>query len=713
MKIQNSCRPQLAGWALVFIPALGVSQETGSPGQTAGPTQLEEVVVTTQKRSETLQDVPIAVTAFSAETLREHEIVNLEGISQGAPNLNITKNQTTANSAQVYIRGVGQDDSTPVNEPGVGIYLDDVYIARSQGGLFDLPGIERVEVLNGPQGTLYGRNSSGGAIRLITAKPSLDTAETQGDVTIGSFDERDLRLGASTPLVPGVLAVKVDASSIENNGYVKRLSDDETIDRTNRQTLRAALRWLPVTGLTVDLSTDYTNDRSGQQAPIPLTAGASLPGARAPLFGYYVSDPSARDLGNYEGWGVAATVKWDLDAFSLKSITAERSFQNEFFADLQGRGGTPASGPASNLFRNLDQNQSSQEFQIVSQATGPLTYVGGLFYLHEWLSDLDLLLIRDAYTQVTDSLAAYGEVSYAFTVPWSVTVGGRVTNDSKEFNLNALSLNGPFVVNDAKKSWTEFTPKVATSYKVEENLLLYASWQRGYKAGAFQGFPQSAADVTGQTLAPEKVDAFETGIKSEFLDQRLRVNADIYYQNYKDLQVAVFEFLPDGEFAFQSADAQARMWGTEFQVSAALSDHLSVYANAGTFSGEYTGAEASVVSQVCIRCGYMKFMPKWSEKSGFTWRSALGSGEWIAGGDLAYTDKVYFSTDIVDSNSQKAHELIDGRLGYESAGKKWSILLTGENLSNVKWASTGTTSGGGSLFVEPPRTWFLRVGTRL
>ncbi len=696
-------------------PAMALAQQSSdaaapAPNAAKSAAQLEEVVVTARKRSESLQNVPIAVTAFSKTALGDQQVMNLEGLNGAAPNLTLTKNQTTANSAQIYIRGVGEDDSTPVNEPGVAVYIDDVYIARSQGALFDMLNVQQVEVLNGPQGTLYGRNSSGGAVKVVTIKPSLDAFSGDADLTVGSFDRVDFRAGVNMPVIQDKLGLSLNVLSFNSDGYVTDVATGKKIEGTSRQGVQSALRWKPASDVTVDLAFDFTRDNSGIQAPVPLAAGGSLSGNEKPLFGYYDSDPKAPDLNHFVGGGASADITWDRHGYLLKSISAIRHFDNDFDGDLQGRGGGGLSSGGSFLFRDLHDTQYTQELQIVSDNSSRLSYVGGLFYLHEDMHNLDDFLLVDNYHQYTDSLAAYGELTYKITDRLSLTGGGRFSYDHKSFQINAVGFNGPFAVGDARKAFNDFTPKVSLSYQETAHALAYATWQEGYKAGAFQGFPQSASDVTTQILNPEKVSSYEIGEKTEWLDNKLRLNADIYYENYSNLQVALFNFLPGGVFAFQSANAQARMYGAEFQAQGTLSSELSAYLTAGYFHGEYTGAQASVGGQVRLNAGYMKFMPDFNMKTGLNYRHPIANlGYFVANVNVSYTTREYFSTDIVLSNSQAPHELVDAKIGFETPERKWGVYIGGQNITNVKWASTGTTSGGGSLFVEPPATWSVTL----
>jgi iron complex outermembrane receptor protein len=665
--------------------------------ETSAVAEIEEVVVTARKREETLQDVPVAVSAFSAESLERMQIGGLADLSVQVPNFGAGRNQTTPNSAQLYVRGVGQDDSTPTNEPGVGVYVDGVFMARTQGALLDLLDFERVEVLRGPQGTLYGRNTSGGAISFVTRKPDLERAGLRGEYTVGKFGRNDLKISGSAPLVEGRLAAKFDVVSLDREGYMTRRSDGRDTNRIDRRAGRLAVRWQATDDVIVDVVADIARDRSGMYAPAPLAVGGPLPGNRTPRFGYYVTDANALDLNEYDGSGYSATVSWDLGALDFKSVTAFRRFDNQFWGDLRGRSAT--SGGGTDLFRNLKQNQFTQEFQLASAGEERLSWVAGLFYLKEDIDNLDIFLLRHQWAQKSTSYAAYADLTYELTDALSVNAGGRYTKDEKRFSINATGLPGPFSVGGVSKSWDEFTPKLGLSWKSEQGPLLYATWQKGYKAGAFQGFPQRASDVTGQILPPERVAAYEAGVKADWLDRRLRTNFAVFDTDYTDLQIAVFA--PNGSFEARSADAKIR--GAELEVTARPTSSLSLFATAAWLDGEYTRSTGAATK---LNAG-LKFTPESSFTAGAEWTHSIGGGEIFVGANASYVDDVFFSTELAPSNSQKGHELVDARIGYAGDDGRWRVTLGGRNLTNVEWAATGTIAGDGSLFPSEPRTWSL------
>lgn len=711
-------RIALSGISMIAITAFmssgATAQTAPAPSATASDVESPgDIVVTARKRNESIQNVPIAITAFDSAALDRKQARSLDDLSFGAPNIAITKNQTTSNSAQIYIRGIGQDDSSPTNEPGVGVYIDDVYLARSQGALLDLIDIERVEVLRGPQGTLYGRNSTGGAIKLITRRPDLTSPSFLGDATIGSFGRLDIRASVSVPIVTDTLAIKLDALTLNRNGYVTRLRDGADINRVERQGYRGSLLWQIAPGASLYVTADYSRDRSGQTAPSPLAippagVGPVLPGNRQPLFGYYVSDPNAPDLYNYDGGGVSASLAIDTGIGQLKSVTAYRKFHNVFWSDLRGRSAT--SGGGTDLNRDLHQNQFTQELQLASSGGGALNYVVGAFYLREKIENHDIFLRDHNYAQTTDSIAGYADLSYDIARGLSVTAGGRYTSDAKTISETATTLVGTFAISDFRKRFNQFTPKLGLSYKPSKDLLLYASWQKGFKAGAFQAFPQRITDITDQTLAPERVVSYEGGFKATLFKGAVQFNGTAFYLDYQDIQLALL----DSGLNFVARTAGARAWGTEFEAYARLGGGFSVDATLGTFDSKINRVNTADPLTAALFGTRIKHVPRFNAQISPSYETDLGNGHaFFIGGTARYVSSIYFDAANTPYAFQKGHEVVDGFVGVKLANDKARITLGVQNATDVRYALTATAAGQGSLFPAPPRTWSLSFRSKL
>ncbi len=687
---------------LAVCGALSAALSIGAIAQT--PIEvgaLEEIVVSARKRNESIQDIPIAVSAVTEAAMERQQFRDLRDMSFSVPNLIAYKNQTTANSSAPFIRGIGQDDSTPVAEQGVATYVDDVYMARSQGGLVDLIDFERIEVLRGPQGTLYGRNSSGGALKFVTRKPSLTETRFVGDATLGSFNRIDLRAAYSMPLIQDKLGIKIEAISRDRDGYMTRVDNGDKVNRIDRQAARLSVRYAISDNLTMDVAIDAARDRSGIQTPSAIrpAAGGSLPGGYEFVYGSpYRTGADVIDKNVFNGWGASNILTWQTGLGEFKSVSAFRRFDNEFHSDLGGR-------PANlDLYRVLDQRQFTQEFQLASSGEDAFNYAVGLFYLDEKFHNVDVFLFLDDYLQSTKSYAVYGEGSYKIFDRTRITFGGRYTQDKKSIDGNYIGIGGIFSVSGLEANFNNFSPKLGADFRLTDNALLYATVTGGYKAGGFQGFPQNLTDITQETVRPEEVRAFEIGAKTEWLDGRVIVNGAAYFSDYKDKQVNSFNPATLG-FVARSVDAEIK--GIELEVTARLTNDLILSGFLSTLDGKVTKADAAdpLVPPVGKK---LPFVPNVSGKIGLDWNVPLaGGGEWFVGANIAYKGKIYFATSNEPFAIQKAHELVDARFGYRTADNKLEISVGGRNLTDEQWADTGALIDGGVLWMAEPRTWSI------
>lgn len=687
---------------LAACGALSVTLSMVSVAQTPVESgALEEIVVSARKRNESIQDIPIAVSAVTEAAMERQQFRDLRDMSFSVPNLVAYKNQTTANSSAPFIRGVGQDDSTPVAEQGVATYVDDVYMARSQGALVDLIDFERVEVLRGPQGTLYGRNSSGGALKFVTRKPSLTETRFVGDATLGSFDRLDLRASYSMPLIQDKLGVKVEAVSRDRDGYMTRVDNGDDVNRVDRQAARMSLRYAISDDLLLDVALDGARDRSGIQTPSAIrpAANGSLSGGYAFVYGDpYRTGADVRDKNVFNGWGASNILTWQTGWGEFKSVSAYRRFDNEFYSDLGGR-------PANlDLYRVLDHRQFTQEFQLASTGEGVFNYAVGLFYLEEKFHNVDVFLFLDDYFQSTQSYAVYGEGSYKIFDRTRVTFGGRYTQDKKSIDGNYIGIGGTFSVAGLKADFNNFSPKLGLDYRLNERALLYATVTEGYKAGGFQGFPQNRTDITQEIVRPEEVSAFEIGAKTEWLNGRVIVNGAAYFSDYKDKQVNSFNPATLG-FVARSLDAEIK--GIELEFTARVTDDLTLSGFFATLDGKVTKVVAGdpLVPPVGKT---LPFVPDVSGKIGLDLNiPVVGGGEWFVGTNIAYKGKIFFATFNEPFAVQKAHELVDARFGYRTADRKLEVSVGGRNLTDKEWADTGAVIDGGVLWMSEPRTWSM------
>ena len=557
----------------------------------AANAQLEEVVVTAQKVEASLQDTPIAITAFTGDTLEALGAANATDIGDFAPNVSIVKTFGSAGNIRTNIRGVSTGDPSLAVDPKVGMYVDGAYIARNAGAVFDIVDLERIEILRGPQGTLWGKNTTGGAINIITQKPSGEFGFKQS-FTFGNFGEFRSLTSVDTAEFGGFSA-KLSYLMNDNDGWADNTNPEgeDDLGGTDTDAYRIALRW----DITDTLSADYAYDYSEFDAvPLPLQIthigpGATDPniiGAFEPSSGTFYSgynplnemlsvlEPDDRvEKFNLDGnteehteiSGHNLTLIWEGNLMTVKSITAYRDYESALPGnDLDG-GSWQFNGESVPMFHaenTKEQDQFSQEFQFIGTAFDDrLDYVAGLFYFEEEGEEINpwdaMFYINDPSTPVllrgigpalgswysidNESMAAFGQLKYYINESWDVTLGLRYTKDDKEITLldEDPRIDGPHTASD---DWSEFTTDLVVGWQFNDEIRFYAKRAEGYNAGVFSLGALNHSDYTDfevfDTPAdPEEITSYELGMKSEWLDRTLRVNAAAYFNDNENLQV--------------------------------------------------------------------------------------------------------------------------------------------------------------------------------
>lgn len=536
----------------------------------------DEILVTAQRRAERVQDIPLAVSAFSAAAIQEQGIVTLEQVAPRVPNFYF--GSFGALRPQLYIRGIGSHQFDPGSEASVGVFADDAYLGRSSGVFGSMKDIERIEVLRGPQGTLYGRNTIGGAINVITRAPT-ETFEAQAEIGASNYDGYDLFGVVSGPLAEsGAVRGRVAAWRTYRDGYMTNLTTGNRFQGTDNWGGRARLDFVPndrlTIGLTAEISRDDGQGFAGEsEGAGPWSAGpppAAVNPAN-PLFVFFAAgggpepqptpdrfeaylsfDPRLqRDIDAY-----AARVDYDAASATLTSITSFRSLDASDSRDLEG-----SSLSVIDQYSTETSDQWTQEFRITSNPGGALSFGGrldwilGVFYYHDESSRRDRFELGvnsvigggGAQTDTTstayetESSAIFGQATYHFTDAFEVTLGARYTHDSKEATSIGTTTDAaplvpaPFATTN-EDSWSSFDPRIVATYHFSPDLTIYASWSTGFKSGGFQYVPFSAAQAD-IIFNPEEIEAFEVGLKSEWFDRRLRVNLAAFHYDYQDLQI--------------------------------------------------------------------------------------------------------------------------------------------------------------------------------
>ena len=593
---------------MVLRPMLGDAAETPDAAAPA-PTHrhdagLDTIVVTAQRRSENVQDVAMAVAVFGGNDLLEAGVTDAMQLQTVVPSLTYV---TTGNNAQPYLRGIGTRQSAVGLEPSIATYIDDRYIARPFAAMFDMLDIERVEILKGPQGALYGRNAAGGAIRAITKDPQDRSVEIAGRV--GNYAGRRLQVAAGGPLSDR-LRGQITAAMERRDGFATNLvpSGRATADDLDRQIYRGKLLWDVTDGINAKLTVSgwkYT-DWSGAD----LVAAGVPEANRGVAFYGGVTSHERREFataiaGDNDLSETAADLRFDvsLDGLSFVSITTytESDFEQTFDVDA-------SSIALIDLHATEPSETWSQEFNLLSREGAGLEWLAGGYFYRQKSSNVyvfaDSVSAQPAFpvgTDVsnglqrvlTDSYAVFAQAAYPFRERWTATLGGRWTRERKAATLDAVPgavTNAPTPYADTR-DWEEFTPRVALEHRGDFGLV-YLSYSRGFKSGGYN-YPASVNPV----LNPETLDSYEIGVKSDLADDRLRLSSALFFYDFKDLQVSRNG---GGVFITTENAASARVHGLEIDVDVVITDDLSLRSGIALVDSEYSDYTAAVLVPLMV-----------------------------------------------------------------------------------------------------------------
>lgn len=739
----NSAIPSLRRTALaVAIPVSSLLATASFSPSSHAATALEEVVVTARKRAENLQQTPIAVTAITGDTLAQAGISQLTAIDRQTPNLTFTVGTGGGGSTvNAFIRGVGETDFIITTDPTVGLYMDGVYMARAFGANMELKDVERIEVLRGPQGSLFGKNSIGGAINVITRKPSGES-EAELEVSVGSRNHRGFAFYGQTAL-SDTLAASLSYQQKDAEGWQSRPGADA--GEINLATARAILNWTPSDNFESTLSVDWNEqDQTGYPNVMLSWQDGSFFGdlwnslnptdpcctPNSDIDVSSASGPLPND--DVDGAGLNWTNVWQLGALELKAITGYRETRVLFGRD----GDNSASNYAGDLHR-VDHEQWSQEFQI-SGGNSTMNWVAGLYYFEEEsLNTTDLLIIEGANTSVrynneqrATSYAAYGHINYSLTERLDVYAGLRHTRENKDFEQEILSLESgtPFVFAipgqpadscdfdptstrfDCAEDWGNTSPKLGLSYHFNDNTMGYAHVSRGFRSGGYNGRAfGSAADL--QEYKPETLTSYEAGVKTELLQRSLRLNAAIFHNTYEDIQLLITRA---GSVATENA-SEASISGIELEATWLPTANWRVQSGLGYLeddsdgwtdtTGDYTDTE-------------LKQTPDLTFNLASDYRFDLGEhGSIQARADMKYTSEYYLNAVNTEQLRTAGHTIFNASLSYEPVDQAWQLSLQGLNLGDKRVLNSGFDGSGFFGFVEgsynKPRTYLLSFTYRL
>ncbi len=727
---------------------------------------IDQITVTTRKRAESLQQTPIAITAFTGDSLRERGLTSLMEVGSFAPNvkMNISPGGSGAgHNSQIYIRGLGQSDFLFTTDPAVGTYIDGVYHPRTLGGNMDLLDIERIEIARGPQGTLFGKNTIGGAVSIISAKP---TGETGGyaELTIGKFDRIDGRGSFDFPIVEDKLFAKVSFSSKNRDGYGKRLdfNTGALIDRSgsdNEAAGRLALRYLPTEDITVDLTADVSRLRE-ESPPITLLAADPAGGLPitfwnafvSPSFGsiyddrFITGDPDVSfgtgpNENTLDAWGLGLTIEWDAGPVTIKSITAYREMEASF-----GRDGDGSPLPIVQTNQRQDQDQISQELQILGDSFDDrLHWVLGGFYFNEFGRDDNDVVLTSGLFGALETLGIFGPpgnavniafdldfdvfneidiTSYAFfthnvfdlTDKLSLSGGARLTYEKKDYFSNhfrVASLVPLIFEKRVKDNWTAVTYDGGVDYQATDDMLVYAKASRGFKSGGFNGRPINDGSVG--SYDPEFLFAVEGGVKADWWDNRLRTNLAVFYNDYKDIQLTAVTTDSFGALAILVSNAgTAESFGVELEVEVEPIDGLNIQASLGYLDIEYKTISAIAAADGLTLQDKLQRAPELTSSISAEYSIPVQDYGFLKiRGDWAYTARSELSVKNVPLLRERPHSIVNGRIAFEDPDNGWEIAAFMTNMTDIRVIRGGVSalSSFGTLegIFNRPREWGVSI----
>lgn len=667
-----------------------------------------DVVVTAQRREQSLQDVPIAITAFNAEALERTAATGIQDVAGKAPGVTLT--QFNIGEPQIFIRGVGTTSDSAASDPSIGVSIDEVSIGRAGASSLAFLDVERVEILRGPQGTLYGRNASGGALNVYTKKPRFENfAQLTG--RLGSFDELGVeavlnrQLGEDTA---GRLALRWN----QNDGYAESLPSGRGLEGGEQFGLRAQVlhnagEWSFLGGV------DYSKDDMQGHARIPVLA-SSTPAPFVTLVNSLRAGMDVRQsfssADNYqkrENWGLTGRADWTgAEHFDVVSLTSYRSNDYSWRDNL---GGLPFPGFPLSVDDRAEENakQISQEFRLTSKSGANINWVAGLYMFREEVERSERFLVQTALPIAPPSLggdttfdqdatntsyAVFGQATMPFADIWELTVGARWTHDEREVHQIAIDNEGganppagiplgptgqPYNVKE-DASFEEPTWKLALAVEPLDNMRFYVSYDRGYKAGAYPSASQTGVQAT-TPLRSELLDNYEIGAKTTLADGRLRLNAAAFMLDYTDLQV--YELLG---LTLVTSNAEAEVRGFEIETAFAVNHNI-------TIGGSYTQLDAKFTSNATsgnLTLPYDGNVLPRSPDSQFT---LYADGQWdVFGGMLAarvdyqWTDDFYFDPSNAPEVLVPSYGLVSAFASWEApSGLKFSVY--GKNLGDEEY----------------------------
>jgi iron complex outermembrane receptor protein len=695
--------------ALGIVPAAAQAQAQTQAAPTSD--QLGDIVVTAQRRSEPLQRVPLAATAFTAADLGTRKIDTATDLIKSSPGLVGGNNNGNSAASSFFIRGLGQDDSSPLSDPAVGVYIDDVYVARQYANNLTTYDIDRIEVLRGPQGIFYGRNTSGGAVKVETVKPS-DQFDVHGEAQYGNYRSYQLKGSVNIP-ISDTFFMRVGAFTTQRDkSLVKNIETGKDNYVANSTGQRLQFRYLPSDRFTVDASLERTRSTT----PGDTSANLDVPGSDI----YHTQSAYQGNYSHVRDLRGILTIAYRGDDFTVKSISAYDRPEWAYSLDFTG-----SPNPFFILTADLRARVLSQEFQLSSDM-GRLHFTGGLFAFNERDHNIDeqnvfsgVVHARNRYTNETTSLAAYGQLKFDITDNLKISGGLRYTDERKHLDIRGYSIGADgsetflydnsdlIAAGNATHIHThKLDPRLELDYQATPGVLFYASFTEGFRSGSWNQRAFSPADIT--IFQPEKVKAYELGAKTDLFNRRARLNISLYQNDYNNFIINRLNPV-SGNFVTANA-AKVRIRGIEAELSGKVTSAMTLH-------GFVTGTDSKYLSLApdtgITTDNKVKYTPPFTASAGFDYVLPYDTiGAWTLSANLYHSARYYVGLNNFPAEHVPTLNLVDTVLKFQPTDH-WTLSLYCTNCTNKKYFTSAVAApsiGIDTQIAGTPRLYGLRIG---
>lgn len=698
----------LASVASLGVGGIAYAQTENKPADADSVAAADEIIVTAQKRSESVQDVPLAVSAVGGAALDRLGVSNPLQLGAAVPNFNL---QTNSGVTYIYLRGVGNNFLGLGIDSNVAYHANGVYVARPRAQVASYFDVDRIEVVRGPQGDLYGRNATGGSINVISRRPTQEVS-VNGSLTLGNYNLVQGEFGVGGAVIPGKLAVRAAGFFIDRGGYGKNEATGKDIDTRKEEAARLTMEFTPTENFSFELIADYfhANDSFG----VVHQAGSAIPGALtyAQIVGNHPTtirnvvsgvDPSRR----IRAWGVQGTATLDLpDTLTLKSISAYRKSRFRALDELIGT--NPSQGAISQLEA---QHQFSEEVQLLASGDRWDFILGGYYFTEKVDGFIHIPLYFAPGAQFdqrgsgdTKAYAAFAHGSWEFVDRLKLILGARYSHEKR---TSTGVFTAPFVPipSGGSKSFNSFTPKATLQFEPTKDLSIYAGVSKGFKSGGF------TIGVPGPGTDPETLLSYEVGLKAQMFDRRLTANLAAFWYDYKDLVVTKIV----GASTIDENAGKARIKGFEAEITARPTNQMRIDASLGILDATYTSYSAydplnpppavNPFPEPSLAGNRLPGSSKYTARIGAQYDVPMGDeGKFTLAGDVMFSGDMFFDPYEHKGAYQPSYEIYNASVSYDS-GRWWSFSIWGRNLANKTIVANQLISADFWIY---PRLTYLR-----